>query len=120
MSTYRTATLEVANQPLAVLRGETLVAPPRLALLRTPLFHKILLAAVAAVFLTTAGCTVLALKLAGISGVGFRLEDVLARSACIGLLGMEERALYVAGTVDVHSTPGQGTRVRVHIPGPHR
>ena len=78
MSTHRTAILEVANQPLAVLRGETLVAPPRLALLRTPLFHKILLAAVAAVFLTTAGCAVLALKLAGISGGASAVPVALA------------------------------------------
>ena len=70
MSTQRTAALEVANQPLAVLQRPTLVAPPRLAILRTPLFHKILLAAVAAVFLATAGCAVLALKVAGLgSGV---------------------------------------------------
>ena len=51
-----------------------------------------------------------------VDGVGFRLEDVLARNACIGLLGMEERALYVAGTVDVDTTPGEGTRLRVQFP----
>ncbi len=48
-------------------------------------------------------------------GVGFDLATA-AKSPCLGLLGMQERALYVSGTVTVQSKPGVGTRLRVRIP----
>jgi signal transduction histidine kinase len=34
----------------------------------------------------------------------------------LGLLGMRERAAQLKGTVRIHSTPGEGTRVRVELP----
>lgn len=51
------------------------------------------------------------------SGRGFDLAEAERRGA-IGLLGMEERAAWVGGTVQVHSEPGRGTRVVVRIPVP--
>ena len=49
-------------------------------------------------------------------GVGFRTEQALRGNPCIGLLGMEERALYIGGTLHIESAPGHGTRVHIHIP----
>lgn len=36
----------------------------------------------------------------------------------LGLMGLQERALLLKGTVDIHSAPGLGTRVEVSIPFP--
>ena len=34
----------------------------------------------------------------------------------LGLFGMEERAAYIGGRIDVRSERGEGTRVRVELP----
>lgn len=49
------------------------------------------------------------------AGRGFDLAEA-ERSGAIGLLGMEERAAWVGGSVHVQSEPGGGTRVIVRIP----
>ncbi len=53
------------------------------------------------------------------NGQGFtppeRLGD-LAADSHFGLLGMQERAELVAGRVAIHSAPGQGTKVELHLP----
>jgi signal transduction histidine kinase len=38
------------------------------------------------------------------------------KKSSLGLLGMRERAALVGATLDVESAPGEGTRVRVHVP----
>jgi two-component system, NarL family, sensor histidine kinase UhpB len=48
-------------------------------------------------------------------GAGFVVDDVLQNGA-IGLFGMQERASYVGGRVELSSRPGAGTRVAVTIP----
>ncbi len=48
-------------------------------------------------------------------GRGFAVAPTLERGA-LGLLGMFERAAYVGGKVEVDSTAGQGTTVRIQIP----
>ncbi len=53
------------------------------------------------------------------NGRGFRIEEVrntADQDRGLGLVGMQERALLLDGTVDIDSQPGQGTRVQVHIP----
>jgi signal transduction histidine kinase len=53
-------------------------------------------------------------------GVGFTLPpgpDVLTRAGHFGLVGMQERATRVGGTLQVHTTPGEGTQVTVRLPG---
>lgn len=49
------------------------------------------------------------------AGRGFDLAEA-ERAGAIGLLGMEERAAWVGGTVRVHSEPGAGTRVVIEMP----
>jgi two-component system sensor histidine kinase UhpB len=49
------------------------------------------------------------------TGRGFSVEEEMARGG-LGLFGMQERGAYLGGTVEIDSTPGQGTRVRVTIP----
>jgi PAS domain S-box-containing protein len=52
-------------------------------------------------------------------GSGFEVEDARQRAlhgASIGILGMQERARLVGGRLDIDSTPGQGTEIRLHIP----
>jgi two-component system, NarL family, sensor histidine kinase UhpB len=48
-------------------------------------------------------------------GRGFDVDSEM-RSGGLGLFGMQERAGYVGGTVQVESEPGGGTRVRTVIP----
>ena len=51
------------------------------------------------------------------NGRGFSVDAVTADSdRGLGLFGMQERAAYVGGSVDIQSRPGEGTRVRVTIP----
>ena len=53
-------------------------------------------------------------------GVGFTLPpgpDILTRAGHFGLVGMQERATRVGGTLQVHTAPGEGTRVTVRLPG---
>jgi signal transduction histidine kinase len=52
-------------------------------------------------------------------GVGFEVPEhpeELARKGHFGLLGMRERAALVGGRLELRATPGQGTRLRVHLP----
>jgi signal transduction histidine kinase len=51
-------------------------------------------------------------------GVGFDVEELRARSeprADLGLVGMEERAALVGGTMKIRSAPGQGTTINLHV-----
>lgn len=49
-------------------------------------------------------------------GRGFSVPTVTAGGRGLGLFGMNERAAYLGGRVDVRSEPGAGTRVRAEIP----
>jgi two-component system sensor histidine kinase UhpB len=49
-------------------------------------------------------------------GRGFRAAKATRTGAGLGLFGMHERAAYLGGRVEVHSVPGQGTRVRAEVP----
>jgi signal transduction histidine kinase len=52
-------------------------------------------------------------------GRGFDIQKVKAtydKRGSFGLLNIEERAQLVGGTAELHSTPGQGTTVRVVVP----
>lgn len=49
-------------------------------------------------------------------GRGFVAEDRIAGPGGLGLLGMQERAAYVGGDVEIVSVPGVGTRVTAAIP----
>jgi two-component system sensor histidine kinase UhpB len=51
-------------------------------------------------------------------GVGFRVEEALARADSYGIAGMRERVALAGGRFDVWSRRGQGTRVSVEIPAP--
>jgi signal transduction histidine kinase len=44
-------------------------------------------------------------------GLGFEPEDATHRERGVGLLGMQERAVAVGATLDVESSPGEGTSV---------
>jgi len=39
-----------------------------------------------------------------------------AHGASMGLLGMQERAALVGGTIEIASAPAQGTAIRVRLP----
>jgi signal transduction histidine kinase len=49
-------------------------------------------------------------------GVGFDAKQSSTPVGHLGLLSMKERARLAKGTLDVTSTPGRGTRIRVEIP----
>lgn len=50
-------------------------------------------------------------------GRGFDLDYTLDDSGRgLGLFGMQERASYIGGTVDIDTSPGRGTEVRVRVP----
>ncbi|HEX6558265.1 MAG TPA: ATP-binding protein, partial [Longimicrobiales bacterium] len=49
------------------------------------------------------------------NGVGFAADEVLRESRSLGLFGMQERASYLGGTVEIRSGNG-GTTVEVQIP----
>lgn len=49
------------------------------------------------------------------NGRGFTI-DPAASAVGLGLLGMRERVRLVGGTLEVHSRPGEGTRVEVTVP----
>lgn len=50
-------------------------------------------------------------------GKGFVVADELCRGGRgLGLFGMQERAAYVGGRIDIDSRPGRGTTVRVTMP----
>lgn len=48
-------------------------------------------------------------------GRGFAVRDEMS-SGGLGLFGMQERAAYVGGSVEIESQPGSGTRIRATIP----
>ncbi|HEV8715120.1 MAG TPA: PAS domain S-box protein [Candidatus Binatia bacterium] len=49
-------------------------------------------------------------------GRGFEPDTVLAAGAGSGLVGMRERAALLGGQLTVEAAPGQGTRIRAHLP----
>jgi signal transduction histidine kinase len=49
-------------------------------------------------------------------GVGFDVEESSTPCAHLGLISMKERARLAKGTLQVTSTPGHGTQIRVDIP----
>ncbi|HEU4760391.1 MAG TPA: sensor histidine kinase [Dehalococcoidia bacterium] len=52
------------------------------------------------------------------NGAGFRLTDMseLARKGKLGLLGMQERIQMLGGSLQIRSTPGRGTTIKVEVP----
>jgi len=53
-------------------------------------------------------------------GMGFTLPptpDLLTQAGHFGLLGMQERATRVGGILQIHTIPGEGARITVHLPG---
>lgn len=48
------------------------------------------------------------------NGIGFNYESVDTEG--MGLLGMNERAKLLNGKLELHTSPGTGTRIEVHIP----
>jgi signal transduction histidine kinase len=53
-------------------------------------------------------------------GVGFALAsrlDILTQAGHFGLVGMQERAMRLGGTLQVRTAPGAGTQVTVRLPG---
>jgi PAS domain S-box-containing protein len=51
-------------------------------------------------------------------GVGFDPHNSRVRRSGLGLIGMEERVRLMNGTFALHSRPGRGTQVVVHLPLP--
>ena len=49
-------------------------------------------------------------------GRGFRVSSGGRGDGGLGLFGMQERAAFLGGRVEIDSTPGSGTRVRAEIP----
>jgi PAS domain S-box-containing protein len=49
------------------------------------------------------------------NGRGFDTKN-LSDSRGLGVAGMRERATLVGGTLEIHSRPGEGTRVVLHVP----
>ena len=49
-------------------------------------------------------------------GHGFDVDATRAEGRGLGLFGMEERAFYVGGSVEIQSAPGRGTALRARVP----
>ncbi|MDA5108085.1 histidine kinase [Brevibacillus thermoruber] len=49
-------------------------------------------------------------------GVGFDVDKRTAKGGSFGLLGMKERAQLLEGTMELQSSPGEGTKVMFQIP----
>jgi len=52
------------------------------------------------------------------NGIGMNLEEKRSRATGLGMLSMQERARLLNGTLEWHSTPGEGTRIMVRLPWP--
>lgn len=50
------------------------------------------------------------------NGRGFDVASAMSSNGGLGLFGMQERASYVGGSVEIASEPGAGTRVHVLVP----
>jgi signal transduction histidine kinase len=53
-------------------------------------------------------------------GVGFRLDEALARRESFGLAGMRERVAIVGGRFALDSRPGRGSCVSIELPLPEK
>jgi signal transduction histidine kinase len=51
-------------------------------------------------------------------GRGFDLDAAISDEPGLGLSGMRERMTLVGGRLDIHSTPGRGTRLVATAPAP--
>lgn len=49
-------------------------------------------------------------------GKGFNIKNKIIRAKGIGLIGMEERAGMINGTLEIESSPGKGTTIFVRLP----
>lgn len=53
-------------------------------------------------------------------GRGFSVDEAMAGpDTGLGLFGMQERAAYVGGHLEIHSEPGHGTRIEIVVPYGH-
>jgi signal transduction histidine kinase len=53
-------------------------------------------------------------------GVGFRVEEALAKRGSFGLAGIRERVALLGGRFDIRSRPGIGTKIKIELPIPQR
>lgn len=53
-------------------------------------------------------------------GVGFRVEEALAKRDSFGLAGIRERVALLGGRFDIRSRPGMGTKIKIELPVPKR
>jgi signal transduction histidine kinase len=51
-------------------------------------------------------------------GVGFQVEEALARRDSFGLAGIRERVALLGGRFDIRSSPGKGTKIKIELPIP--
>lgn len=49
-------------------------------------------------------------------GIGFKPDEKTSRATGIGLIGMQERAALIGGSMEIESAPGKGTRIFVRVP----
>jgi signal transduction histidine kinase len=52
------------------------------------------------------------------NGVGFKIEEALAKRGSFGLAGMRERVALLGGDCEIRSGPGQGTSIWIRLPIP--
>ncbi len=53
------------------------------------------------------------------NGSGFVVDEATRKMGHYGLLGMQERAATIDGTLEIDSAPGQGTRITLRVPSPN-
>jgi signal transduction histidine kinase len=53
-------------------------------------------------------------------GVGFDATEQVILDKGIGILGMRERAALIGATLDIESSPGNGTAIYLRCPMPAR
>jgi signal transduction histidine kinase len=51
-------------------------------------------------------------------GVGFQVEEALAKRDSFGLAGIRERVALLGGRIDIRSSPGKGTKIKIELPIP--